>query len=163
MLGAWAGKLFGKKDELRAEKTQVSDKLNFFRDMAISISLIMIIVAFVIAAILAVVRVGVAAFETDISGGQNWLVFTLIQALSFTAGVLVLLQGVRMLIGEIVPAFKGIAERAHPRRHSRLGLPGDLFLRPQFPDHRPDQRYHRPGGRHDRAGPHSLARSPCPA
>ena len=121
MLGAWAGKLFGKEDD-SAEKIQVSGKLNFFRDMAISISLIMIVVA-LIAAILAVARVGIAAFETDISGGQNWLVFTLIQALSFTAGVLVLLQGVRMLIGEIVPAFKGIAERVIPGAIPALDCP----------------------------------------
>ena len=52
MLGAWAGKLFGKKED-SAEKLQVPEGLNFFRDMAISISLIMLIVAFV-AAILAV-------------------------------------------------------------------------------------------------------------
>jgi PTS system ascorbate-specific IIC component len=121
MLGAWAGKLVGNKED-SAEKIEVSDKFNFFRDMAISISLIMIIVA-LIAAVLAVVKVGVAGFETDISGGQNWLVFTLLQALGFTAGVLVLLQGVRMLIGEIVPAFKGIAERAIPGAIPALDCP----------------------------------------
>jgi PTS system ascorbate-specific IIC component len=121
MLGAWAGKLFGRKED-SAEKMEVSDKFNFFRDMAISISLIMIVVA-LIAAILAVIRVGVAGFENDISGGQNWLVFTLLQAMGFTAGVLVLLQGVRMLIGEIIPAFKGIAERAIPGSTPALDCP----------------------------------------
>ena len=49
-------------------------------------------------------NIGIAGFQKDISGGQNWLVFILLQALGFTAGVLVLLQGVRMLIAEIVPA-----------------------------------------------------------
>ena len=112
MLGAWAGKLFGNKED-SSENIKVSEGLNFFRDMAISISTVMLAVA-LIASILAVTRVGIAGFEKDISGGQNWLVFTIIQALSFTAGVLVLLQGVRMLIGEIVPAFKGIAERVIP-------------------------------------------------
>jgi PTS system ascorbate-specific IIC component len=121
MLGAWAGKLFGNKED-SSENIKVSDSLNFFRDMAISISLIMIVVA-LIASILAVTRVGIAAFEKDISGGQNWLVFTLIQAMSFTAGVLVLLQGVRMLIGEIVPAFKGIAERVIPGSIPALDCP----------------------------------------
>ena len=72
---------------------------------------------------LAVIRVGVAGFESDISGGQNWLVFTFLQASGFTAGVLVLLQGVRMLIGEIVPTFKGIAERAIPGSIPALDCP----------------------------------------
>jgi PTS system ascorbate-specific IIC component len=121
MVCAWLGKLVGKKEDT-AENIQVPEKLNFFRDMAISISLIMIVVALV-AAVLAVLKVGTAGFEKDISGGQNWLVYTLLQALGFTAGVLVLLQGVRMLIGEIVPAFKGIAERAIPGAIPALDCP----------------------------------------
>lgn len=121
MLGAWVGKLIGKEDD-SAEKVEVPQQLNFFRDMAISISLIMLVVAF-FAAIVAVVQIGVAGFQETISGGQNWLVFTLLQALGFTAGVLVLLQGVRMLISEIVPAFKGIAEKAIPGAKPALDCP----------------------------------------
>jgi len=121
MLGAWVGKLIGNKED-SAENTKMPESLNFFRDMAISISLIMLIVAFV-AAIVAVIQVGVAGFQKDISGGQNWLVFTILQALGFTAGVLVLLQGVRMLIAEIVPAFKGIAEKAIPGAKPALDCP----------------------------------------
>jgi PTS system ascorbate-specific IIC component len=121
MLGAWVGKLIGKKDD-SAEKLEVPQGLNFFRDMAISISLIMLVVALA-AAIVAVVQIGIPAFQKDISGGQNWLVFTILQALGFTAGVLVLLQGVRMLIAEIVPAFKGIAEKAIPGAKPALDCP----------------------------------------
>lgn len=121
MVGAWVGKLIGKKDD-SAEKLEVPQGLNFFRDMAISISLIMLVVALV-AAIVAVVQIGIPAFQKNISGGQNWLVFTILQALGFTAGVLVLLQGVRMLIAEIVPAFKGIAEKAIPGAKPALDCP----------------------------------------
>jgi PTS system ascorbate-specific IIC component len=121
MLGAWVGMLIGKKDD-SAEKVNVPQGLNFFRDMAISISLIMLVVALT-AAIIALVQVGIPKFETDISGGQNWLVFTILQALGFTAGVLVLLQGVRMLIAEIVPAFKGIGEKVIPGAKPALDCP----------------------------------------
>lgn len=121
MLGAWVGKLIGKKDD-SAEKLNVPEGWSFFRDMAISISLIMLVVALA-AAIIAIVQVGIPAFETNISGGQNWLVFTILQALGFTAGVLVLLQGVRMLIAEIVPAFKGIGEKVIPGARPALDCP----------------------------------------
>lgn len=121
VLGAWVGKLIGNKED-SAEKVQMSESLNFFRDVAISISIIMLIVALV-AAIVAVIQIGIPGFETDISNGQNWLVFTILQALGFTAGVLVLLQGVRMLIAEIVPAFKGIGERAIPGVKPALDCP----------------------------------------
>ncbi|RIE16278.1 PTS ascorbate transporter subunit IIC [Candidatus Cryosericum septentrionale] len=109
MVCAWLGKLVGKPED-SAEKVKVKDSLSFFRDMAISISLIMLIVS-LIAGIMAVARVGSAAVEKQVSGGQNWVVFAILQGLGFTAGVLVLLQGVRMLIAEIVPAFKGIGEK----------------------------------------------------
>lgn len=121
MVGAWVGKLVGDPND-SAEDTKMSDSLNFFRDMAISISLIMIVVALV-AVILAVLQIGIAGVQETISGGQNWFVFTLLQALGFTAGVLVLLQGVRMLIAEIVPAFKGVAEKLIPGAKPALDCP----------------------------------------
>jgi PTS system ascorbate-specific IIC component len=118
---AYVGKVIGKPDD-SAEKMQVSDRLSFFRDMAISISLVMLAVT-LIAAVLAVIQIGAAGMEEQISAGQNWIVFAILQALGFTAGVLVLLQGVRMLIAEIVPAFKGIAERVIPGAKPALDCP----------------------------------------
>ncbi|MGB9799218.1 MAG: PTS ascorbate transporter subunit IIC [Thermanaerothrix sp.] len=121
MLGAWVGKLIGNPED-SAENIKVPEGLNFFRDMALSISLVMLVVTLV-GAILALTQIGVAGFQEKISNGQNWLVFSILQALGFTAGVLVLLQGVRMLIGEIVPAFKGIAEKAIPGAKPALDCP----------------------------------------
>ncbi|HOG47492.1 MAG TPA: PTS ascorbate transporter subunit IIC [Anaerolineae bacterium] len=121
VIGGWIGKLIGNPKE-SAEDMKVPEGLNFFRDMAISISLVMLLVT-LIGAVLAVIQKGVPAFEADISGGQQWLVFSILQALGFTAGVLVLLQGVRMLIAEIVPAFKGIAENLIPGAKPALDCP----------------------------------------
>ena len=121
MLGAWVGKRIGDPED-SAEKQAFSSKLDFFRDMAMSISIIMIIVA-LIAVFLAVIQIGVAGVHEEISGGQNFLLFAFLQALGFTAGVLVLLQGVRMLIAEIVPAFKGIAEKLIPGAKPALDVP----------------------------------------
>jgi PTS system ascorbate-specific IIC component len=121
MVGAWVGALIGDPED-SAEKLELSDSLSFFRDMAISISLVMLAVT-LIGAILALIQIGVGGFEEAISGGQNWLVFSILQALGFTAGVLVLLQGVRMLIAEIVPAFKGVAEKLVPNAKPALDCP----------------------------------------
>jgi PTS system ascorbate-specific IIC component len=107
MVSAWVGKLIGNPED-SAEQTEMSGSLSFFRDMAISISLIMIIVAFV-AVILAILQIGTGGVEETISGGQNWFVFTLLQAL--------------MLIAEIVPAFKGVAEKLIPGAKPALDCP----------------------------------------
>ncbi len=121
MVCAWVGKLIGNPED-SAEDTEMSDSMSFFRDMAVSISLIMIITAFV-AVVLAIIQIGIGGVEETISGGQNWFVYTLLQALGFTAGVLVLLQGVRMLIAEIVPAFKGVADKLIPGAKPALDVP----------------------------------------
>ena len=121
MLGAWAGKLVGKPED-SAEKVEIKESFSFLRDMSVSISIIMLLVAFVGAG-LAISKMGIAAFQEQISGGQSWFVYTLLIALNFTAGVLVLLQGVRMLIAEITPAFKGIAEKLIPGAKPALDCP----------------------------------------
>jgi PTS system ascorbate-specific IIC component len=121
MVGAWVGGWIGDPED-SAEDLELPDTLSFFRDMSISISLVMLVVT-LIGAILALLQIGVAGFEETISGGQNWLIFSILQALGFTAGVLVLIQGVRMLIAEITPAFKGISERVIPGSRPALDCP----------------------------------------
>lgn len=114
--GGWLAGLVGNPED-SAEKLKLPKGLAFFRDMSISISLIMLVVV-----ILAMLIAG-PTFVTELSGGQNWIVFSILQALGFTAGVLVLIQGVRMLIAEIVPAFKGIADVIVPGAKPALDCP----------------------------------------
>ncbi|OUZ11972.1 hypothetical protein BHE97_03615 [Aeromicrobium sp. PE09-221] len=118
---AGLGKLIGDPGK-STEDIKVPQKLNFFRDVAVSTTLVMLVVAFV-AAVSAVSQIGIATFTEEISEGQNWLVFTLLAALGFTAGMLIMLYGVRMLIAEIVPAFQGIARRLIPTAKPALDVP----------------------------------------
>ncbi len=62
-------------------------------------------------------------FVESISGGQNWLVFTFMQSLTFAGGVYIVLQGVKMFIAEIVPAFKGISDKLVPGAKPALDCP----------------------------------------
>ncbi|UUD36927.1 PTS transporter subunit IIC [Mycoplasmopsis equigenitalium] len=41
----------------------------------------------------------------------NWVITLFVQAFTFTAGVEILLSGVRLFVGELVPMFKGISEK----------------------------------------------------
>lgn len=118
---AGVGKLVG-NPEHNAEKLEVPTSLNFFRDIAISTSLVFLVISLAAAAV-AVTQAGVAGFEENISDGQNWIVFAILKALGFVAGMLVLLQGVRMLISEIVPAFRGIGEKLIPGARPALDVP----------------------------------------
>ncbi len=126
ILAGYIGMVVGNKEK-STEDVKMPEKLGFFRDVAVSTTLVMTIVSFVSAS-LAVITSGAGAFQAPIddggiSDGQNWIVFALLMALQFTAGMLILLYGVRMLIGEIVPAFEGISKKIIPNAVPALDAP----------------------------------------
>ncbi len=57
------------------------------------------------------------------SEGINPGIFILLQALNFAAGFAVLMMGVRMVIGELIPAFKGISDKVVPGALPALDCP----------------------------------------
>src|SRR5690554_126152 len=99
------------------EDFEVPRSLSFFRDSLVSTAVAMLIV-YLIFAILAGPTV-----VTELAGGANPWVFAIIQALTFAAGVWIILVGVRMIIGEIVPAFEGISSRLIPNAVPALDVP----------------------------------------
>ncbi|MGE9551967.1 PTS ascorbate transporter subunit IIC [Erwinia amylovora] len=105
LLSALVGQVVGKGSP-SIEELKVPKSLNFLRDSSVAISLTMMIL-FVILVLVA----GKEFVEDNISGGQNFIIFAIIQSLTFAAGVWIILAGVRMIIAEIVPAFKGIADK----------------------------------------------------
>jgi ascorbate PTS system EIIC component len=104
-MAGFIGKLVGDKTKT-TEDIKVPKSLGFLRDTSVAISLTMAILFLVVAPF-----AGPSFIESELSGGTNFIVFIFIQAVTFAAGVYIVLAGVRMAIGEIVPAFKGIAEK----------------------------------------------------
>ncbi|MCL2222640.1 MAG: PTS ascorbate transporter subunit IIC [Oscillospiraceae bacterium] len=113
---AYIGKLVG-NPEKSAEDMKLPKGLAFFKDTAVAVSVVMLIFYLVL-----VIIAGPARVEAH-AGDTNFLVFGLLQGLGFAAGVLILLQGVRMFLGEIVPAFKGISDKLVPNAIPALDVP----------------------------------------
>ncbi|TQR35320.1 PTS ascorbate transporter subunit IIC [Lysinibacillus sphaericus] len=116
-VSAKIGKMFGNKAK-STEDIKVPKSLGFLRDTSVAVSLTMCLF-FIIVALFA----GSSYIETQLSGGSNFIVFAIIQAITFAAGVYIILAGVRMLISEIVPAFKGIADKLVPNTKPALDCP----------------------------------------
>ena len=120
-LSAQIGKLFGKNEETTTtEDINFPKNLSFLRENTISIALAMFLCYIVVA--------GAAVFNAPaeaakILGEDNWVLFSIIKSITFSAGIYIVLSGVRMLINEIVPAFKGISEKLVPNAKPALDCP----------------------------------------
>ena len=59
----------------------------------------------------------------ELAGTTHWLVFPFVQAFTFTAGMSILMTGVRMFLSEITAAFVSISEKFIPNSRPALDVP----------------------------------------
>ncbi|MCV9877514.1 PTS ascorbate transporter subunit IIC [Brenneria izbisi] len=117
LLSAFIGSKFGDKEK-STEDMDVPKSLLFLRDTPVAIAFTMFFI-FLFTCLFA----GPAAVKEMNADGKNWFMFSLIQSITFAAGVYIVLQGVRMVIAEIVPAFKGISDKLVPDAKPALDCP----------------------------------------
>lgn len=104
VLAAGIAKLVGdpKQD---ADKIKLPKGLSVLKDITVAMALLMSLIF---------VGMGLVIGEPTISklsGSINWIVWLLLQGVTFTTAFTILLQGVRMFINQLLPAFKGIADK----------------------------------------------------
>lgn len=115
-LASKVGRLFGNKSQ-DAEELKLPRYLSMFRDNTISMAILMPLIFIGIG--VAVGKEGMA----ELTGKTNWIIWLILEGMKFTAGVVVLLSGVRMFIASIVPAFKGISDHIIPDAVPALDCP----------------------------------------
>ncbi|HWR29560.1 MAG: ascorbate transporter subunit [Firmicutes bacterium] len=115
-LASRVGKYFGDKSQ-DAEDLELPPSLAIFRDNTISMTILMALIFLGIG-----IAVGQPAIA-KLSGKNNWIIWLVLNGFQFTAGIVVLLSGVRMFIGSIVPAFKGISNKIIPGAVPALDSP----------------------------------------
>lgn len=120
LLGVGIGKIFGKNEKNRAqnlEELKLPTGLNFLKDTTLVAGIVVTIVNLV-------VMLGINGdLRTEILAGADVVSFSLINGMTFAAGMLIMLQGVRMMLAEIVPAFKGIASKMAPGSVPAMDIP----------------------------------------
>jgi len=116
IFAAGVSKLVGDKTK-STEDLELPKGLEFLQDTYLSLALVMIPL-YVITAFFAG-----AKFGSTLSGDVNYVVYAFLQAVQFIVGVYVLLAGVRLLLAEIVPAFRGIALKVVPDAIPALDCP----------------------------------------
>ncbi|NLT31667.1 MAG: PTS ascorbate transporter subunit IIC [Propionibacterium sp.] len=120
-MGGLLGDLLkGKKGKpTSTEDVNFPKGLAFLRDSTVAIALTMMIVYIVVA----LVAGPTAVDGLEGSGGVNYIVWAITLGGTFAAGVFVILAGVRLILNEIVPAFKGISEKIVPNSIPALDCP----------------------------------------
>lgn len=119
ILSGFIAKRVGNK-ERSTEDLNVPKSLSFFREISVTGAIVVFIMYIIMSFIApAVVTEGDNAFFTAVT-----------QGLTFGAGLIVMLQGVRMLINQIVPAFQGISEKLIPGAVPAFDVPILFNYRP---------------------------------
>jgi len=111
--------IFGEKGENKKsiEDIKLPTHFEFLQDTYLSVMVVMVPLY-----IITVLFAG-EKFASELSGGTNYVMFAFLQSIQFVVGVYVLLSGVRLLLGEIVPAFRGIAMKLVPDAVPALDCP----------------------------------------
>lgn len=121
LFAALIGKLVGRGSR-STEDFVLPKTLMFFRETTVSIVVTMLPL-FLIVSWYALKRFGVETFNQITGAQQGFVIFSLMQALTFAAGIYIVLQGVRLILGEILPAFKGISDKLVPDAKPALDCP----------------------------------------
>jgi PTS system ascorbate-specific IIC component len=118
-----AGQAVGKRSK-STEDIKFPQGLKFLRDsmVATSLSMVLIYMVFAIWGLIALpMQEALDIFGSADAGAFIMAAFA--QALQFGVGVAVILYGVRTVLGELVPAFQGIAEKVVPGARPALDIP----------------------------------------
>ncbi|MFI0980682.1 PTS ascorbate transporter subunit IIC [Streptomyces sp. NPDC021093] len=122
-----AGQLVGRRSR-STEEMNLPEGLRFLRDSMVATALSMVLI-YMIMAIVFLVKVGEdVAFKAFGDGAAaadlgNYLMKSVMQGLQFGIAVAVILFGVRTILGELVPAFQGIANKLVPGAVPSLDAP----------------------------------------
>ncbi|WOF22897.1 PTS ascorbate transporter subunit IIC [Microbacterium betulae] len=108
----------GKGTSKSTEDLDLPKGLGFLRDTTVIVALSMALIYIVVG-----LFAGAPYIEGELSDGENFIVYLVILAATFSGGVFIILAGVRVVLAEIVPAFKGVSERLVKNAKPALDVP----------------------------------------
>lgn len=114
-LAGFVGKFVGKPEQ-SSEDLKMPEWASFMKEPLIAMGVVMAVIYWIAGAAAS----GVAA---TMAGDQHWILWAFLQALTFAGGIGIILLGVRMILADIVPAFRGIAEKIVPDAKPALDCP----------------------------------------
>ncbi len=121
VLAGWLGGKVGNPED-STEKIHFPKWIGFLREPLIAMGSVMVLI-YLVSALAAWIAAGPEAIGADFNNADTWWLNAIIFGLTFAGGVWVILLGVRMIVTEIVPAFRGFAEKIVPDAIPALDCP----------------------------------------
>lgn len=113
-IGEGIGKLM-KGKVTSTESIKFPKSLYFFRNTLVSLTITILVfymVAFIPGGILYEMgKISKTSKAYEVLNKDSWIITMIVQAFTFTAGVEIMLSGVRLFIGELIPTFKAISDK----------------------------------------------------
>lgn len=116
-LSGLLGRLFKNYKDHSTESINLPKAISFFSDFLNGVAFLMLILFYMSA-----LAAG-EAFTQELAGSTHWLVFPFIQAFKFTAGMSILMSGVRMFLASLTEAFTSISDKYIPGAKPALDVP----------------------------------------
>lgn len=113
---AFVAKIVGNKNR-STEDIKLPKGFSFLQDSYLTMAIVMMII-YLIPSLICGPEV-----ISKYSNGKNYIIYTVLESINFTVGIYILVTGVRMLLNEIVPAFRGIALKIVPDAIPALDCP----------------------------------------
>lgn len=105
-LSAFIAKRVGDKNNSFAD-TEISEKWGFLRDTTVTTGIVMVII-YIFCSLVAGSEYMASITE------QSPIIFSILSGLQFAVGVAIVYNGVRLILGDLVPAFQGISQKLIP-------------------------------------------------
>ncbi len=118
-IGCWLATLIAPKlgdaEKDDADNMNLPGWLQMFSSVTLNVAITMPTV-FIIIGIIVLIGGNAECLATmqKYTAGQNWIIWFILQGFSLAGGVVVLLTGLRMFLGAIIPAFQGFTEKIIP-------------------------------------------------
>lgn len=119
----FGGKIGNPEDSV--EKINLPSWLSIFQDNVVATSIVMTLFTSVF-----LLFAGVDAIQAQ-AGATHWLLYMLYMGLRVAVSISIILTGVRMFIAELVPAFKGIADKVLPGTVAAIDVPAVFPFAPK--------------------------------
>lgn len=113
LISGTVAKWVGNKEK-STESLNLPKGLSFFKEVSIMGGTVILIMFIVL---------GLVVPDAFADSGKPLFFYAFDQALMFGAGLIIMLQGVRMLVNQIIPAFQGISEKLVPNAIPALDCP----------------------------------------